>query len=182
MKIPKKAKRVFEGKIFDVYQWEQELYDGSTTTFEMIKRVNSSLVIPTKDNKVIISEQVQPRLKPYYSLIGGRVEKNETPLEAAKRELAEEAQLKSTNWKKFKVYQPLSKLDWKVYVYVAKNCISTPVTNPDKGEKIKILKVDFEKFVSIVQSEKFWGGEVALDIFRMEKQQKLSTLERELLR
>src|SRR5215467_9321922 len=32
--IPEHAERVFQGKIFDVYQWPQKLYDGSTATFE----------------------------------------------------------------------------------------------------------------------------------------------------
>ena len=36
--IPPEAKCVFRGKIFDVYQWPQRLYDGSTATFEMLRR------------------------------------------------------------------------------------------------------------------------------------------------
>lgn len=37
MKLPPQAKKVFTGQIFDVYQWEQEMYDGSFETFEMLK-------------------------------------------------------------------------------------------------------------------------------------------------
>jgi len=33
MKIPKDAKLVFKGKIFDVYQWQQKVYDGTTVTY-----------------------------------------------------------------------------------------------------------------------------------------------------
>ena len=33
MKLPEQAKKVFDGEIFDVYQWDQEMYDGSTETF-----------------------------------------------------------------------------------------------------------------------------------------------------
>lgn len=35
--IPDHAKCVFKGVIFDVYQWEQKLYNGTTTTFEKLK-------------------------------------------------------------------------------------------------------------------------------------------------
>ena len=35
--IPENAKRVFKGIIFDVYQWEQELYNGSKAVFEKLK-------------------------------------------------------------------------------------------------------------------------------------------------
>ncbi|MFZ2149837.1 MAG: hypothetical protein WAV15_01615 [Minisyncoccia bacterium] len=31
--IPPDAKRVFRGVVFDVYHWEQELYDGARTIF-----------------------------------------------------------------------------------------------------------------------------------------------------
>ncbi len=40
MKIPPNAKRVFKGIIFDVYQWQQKMFDGSKETFEMLKRAN----------------------------------------------------------------------------------------------------------------------------------------------
>ena len=32
--IPENAKKVFTGQVFDVYQWEQEMFDGSKATFE----------------------------------------------------------------------------------------------------------------------------------------------------
>lgn len=35
MKIPSTAKRVFKGIIFDVYRWEQEMFDETTSTFEI---------------------------------------------------------------------------------------------------------------------------------------------------
>jgi hypothetical protein len=31
-KFPASAKKVFEGVLYDVYQWPQKLYDGSTAT------------------------------------------------------------------------------------------------------------------------------------------------------
>ena len=37
MKVPKQAKRVFKGVIFDVYQWEQEMFDGTKEIFEKLK-------------------------------------------------------------------------------------------------------------------------------------------------
>ena len=54
MKIPNKAKKVFEGVIFDIYQWQQEMYDGSTATFEMLDRDNTIQVIATMDDKIIL--------------------------------------------------------------------------------------------------------------------------------
>ena len=60
MKVPSQAKRVFKGIIFDVYQWEQELFDGSKQTFEMLKRPDTVEVIAVKDGSILMSRQSQP--------------------------------------------------------------------------------------------------------------------------
>jgi hypothetical protein len=36
--IPNHARIVFHGQLFDVYQWEQKLFNGKTAIFEKIKR------------------------------------------------------------------------------------------------------------------------------------------------
>lgn len=87
MKVPSQAKRVFKGIIFDVYQWEQELFDGSKQTFEMLKRPDTVEVIAVKDGSILMSRQSQPNKHDFFSLFGGRVEPDEEPLAAAQREL-----------------------------------------------------------------------------------------------
>lgn len=59
---------MFKGVIFDVYQWEQEMFDGTTQTFEKLKRPDTIMVIPvTEDGKIILTEQEQPGKKPFIS-------------------------------------------------------------------------------------------------------------------
>ena len=60
MKIPINAKKVFSGIIFDTYQWEQEMYDGSHKIFEMVKRSPTVDVIATMDDKIITLWEEQP--------------------------------------------------------------------------------------------------------------------------
>lgn len=172
MKIPEKAKRVFKGVIFDVYQWEQEMYDGSTATFEMLKRPDTVLVIPTIDDKILITDQEQPDKKPFYSLFGGRLDEGEEPMNGAKRELLEESGMVSEDWELWKTYEPFSKMDWQVYMYIARNCKKVAEQKLDPGERITIRQVDIHQFIEMVTSEKFWGGEFALDILKMEKDKK----------
>lgn len=43
--IPDSARRVFKGIIYDVYHWQQELHDGSATTFEMLRRTDTMSAI-----------------------------------------------------------------------------------------------------------------------------------------
>ena len=90
--IPENAKLVFKGQIFDVYQWEQELFDGSRATFERLKRPDTAVVFGVlPDGKILLTEQEQPGKPPYIGATGGRIDKGEEPLAAAKRELLEES-------------------------------------------------------------------------------------------
>lgn len=173
MRIPQKAKRVFNGVIYDVYQWEQKRFDENHATYEMLKRSNTALVIPTIKDKIIVSKQTQPHTHEYYSLFGGRMEENEEPLAAAKRELLEETGYETSDWELIKSFEPFSKMDWEIFLFVARNCKKVTDQKLDPGEKIEIIEVTFHEFVELVQSEKFWGGELALDLFRMEKEGRL---------
>jgi hypothetical protein len=98
--LPKNAKKVFQGKIFDVYQWEQKMFDNSVEIFEKLKRADTVVAIAIKGDKIIIQEQKQPDWTHLLvSLPGGRCERNELPLSAVKRELLEETGYVSDDWK-----------------------------------------------------------------------------------
>src|SRR3990167_56699 len=89
--IPKKAKRVFKGVLFDVYHWEEKMFDGSHQTYEKIKRKDSVTVIAvTEDDKIILLDEEQPGRKPFLAVPGGQVDEGETFEQAGRRELLEE--------------------------------------------------------------------------------------------
>ena len=95
-KLPENAKCVYKGKLFDIYNWEQEMFDGSFETFEAVKRCDSVQVIAvTPNKKLIITKEAQPYVGNFLSIPGGRVDKGEGHEEAAKRELIEETGIKS---------------------------------------------------------------------------------------
>lgn len=167
MKIPEQAKRVFQGKIFDVYQWDQPLYDGSRAVFEMLKRPNTVQVIAVQDGKMVIADEEQPTKGPFCSLIGGRQDEQETPLEGAKRELLEESGLVSDEWTLFKTYEPYTKMEWEVHTFIAKNCRKISDQHLDGGEKISVKTVSFDEFTDIVFSDRFYGREFAYDLMKM---------------
>lgn len=154
-KIPESAKKVFTGEIFDVYQWEQEMYDGSKKTFEHLTRADTVVIIPvTGDGKIIICDQEQPDRDTYLSMISGRVDQGEEPLEAAKRELLEETGFEASEITLFDEYQPHIKLGWTVYTYLAKGCKKVGEQNLDGGEKIELKFVDFDEFIELLATRK----------------------------
>jgi 8-oxo-dGTP pyrophosphatase MutT (NUDIX family) len=167
MKIPPQAKKVFKGVIFDVYQWEQEMFDGSKTIFERLKRPYTAEVIPVYNGKILIALQEQSAHLLGYSLFGGRVDEGENELSAAKRELLEEAGLASEDWELFETYDTGSKIDWKVYYYIARNCKKIAEQKLDAGEKIEIKAVTFAEFINIVASGETHDHQLVADILRM---------------
>jgi ADP-ribose pyrophosphatase len=182
MQIPKEAKRVFKGIIFDVYQWQQKMFDGSTETFEMLKRPNTVEVIAVKDGKICLSRQSQPTKKDFYSLFGGRAEPCEEPLTTAKRELLEESGMTSDNWELYKSFSPLHKTEWVIYTFIAKDCKKVAEPTPDPGEKIEPIELSFEEFIDYILSDKYWGNEIVIEVLKMKLDGKLDEFKNKLLK
>jgi len=181
MEIPPQAKRVFQGVIFEVYQWEQKMFDGTTEIFEAIKRPGTVQVIPTIGNKILLAYEEQPGKPRAYSLFGGRMEKDEEPIHAIKRELLEETGMESIDWELYKEYIPEGKIEWPMYVYIARDCKKVTEPKLDAGEKIEIKEVTVDAFLEIVCREDFWGSNVSLDMLRIKQDpQKLATFKAKL--
>ena len=144
--IPAEAECKFQGELFDVYQWPQEMFDGSTATFEMLRREDTVVIIAVLtaeeqrrlekvtgdedvEDKVVITYQTQPHQDWFYDYPGGR---HDTGLSFA-------------NWKLVEVHQPFTKIDWLVYTFVATDLVGQVAQKLDAGEKIKVLEVTLDE-------------------------------------
>ena len=159
--IPEHAKCVFKGILFDVYQWEQEMFDGSRTIFEKIKRPDTVVVLPVfSDGKIVLIEEKQPGGETVIGIPGGRIEESEEVLEAAKRELLEETGYAAEKYILWDAQQVVNKIDWVIYVFIAKGLRKVANPNLDGGEKITLQPVTFDEFIEIGTSEKFIEVEI----------------------
>lgn len=161
--IPESAEKVFTGKIFDVYQWQQEMFDGTFDTFEMLKRPDTVNTVAIIDDKIVVTRQRQPRKDWFYSLPGGRAdEEDEDELAAAKREMLEESGMSFANWKLVAVKQEYNKIDWLIYTFVATDLISKEEINPDAGEEIQVIEMSFDEVKELSRQK---GNERRLSLF-----------------
>lgn len=143
--IPAHAERVFSGVIYDVFQWEQELYDGSTAVFEMLRRPDTVKVLAVKDDKIVILEQEQPGHKRFFDTPGGRHDvENESELDAAKRELLEESGMTFGAWRLLDVHQRHTKIETFQYIFLATAFLKQVPPRPDAGEKIEVHLMTLE--------------------------------------
>jgi ADP-ribose pyrophosphatase len=179
--IPDNAKKVFGGVLFDVYQWEQELFDGTKTLFEKLKRPDTVVVFPVLDDgKIILTEQEQPGKEPFIGATGGRVDEGEDILEAAKRELLEESGYEASEFILWDAQHPTSKIDWVVYTFIAKGLKKVSDMNLDAGEKITLKLVNLDEFIEIAINKNFVEKEIIPKLYEAklhpEKKEELKKL------
>jgi len=164
--IPDNAKKVFDGVLFDVYQWEQELFDGTKTVFEKLKRPDTVVVFPIlNDGRIILTEQEQHGKEPFVGAAGGRVDEDEGILEAAKRELLEETGFEAEEFTLLGAEHPTSKIDWVIYTFVARGLKKVADLNLDAGEKITLRTVGFDKFLEMATGKNFMEKEILPKIY-----------------
>ena len=160
------ARRVFKGVMFDVYQWEQELFDGTTATYEALRRPDTAIVFPVlADGKILLTKQQQSGSRPFIGGAGGRIEEGESALEGAKRELREETGYEADEWILWDAVQPVGKLDWAVYSFIAKGLRKVGDMDLDPGEKIELYPVTFDEFLDIGIKPNFAEKEVVNKIW-----------------
>lgn len=162
--IPDHAKKVFTGKIFDVYQWEQKMFDGSMVTFEKLKRPDTVVVFPVLDDgTILLTEQEQPGREPFIDAPSGRVDADEDILEAAKRELLEETGYEAKEYVLWKSVCPVTKIDWVCYIFIAKGCTKVKDQNLDAGERIILKPVTLDELIHLSRDKRFRAQESVVD-------------------
>jgi len=166
--LPSNAKKVFGGILFDVYHWQQKMFDGSFKTFEAIKRIDTvQIIVITKNKTIIMLKEEQPYVGSFLSIPGGQIERNQTPEQAVNVELLEEIGGQSNNIKLWKKIPFGSKIHWDSYYYIAKNIQIISKPNPEIGEKIESYEVSFEQFLEETQKKDFRNKMLSDMIFRI---------------
>ena len=163
-----KMKTVYKGRIFEFKKrdvWE----NGAHKIFEYCVRPSSVSILPfdEKGRLLLINEYRHGYNKNTWFLPGGRVDKGESPLRAARRELAEEAKVKAKTLKFLHQKTPSNTLVWDIFVYVAKDL--TPVkAKGDESFPIKVVPTSLKKAVKMAISGEIENEFIAYNIIRFD--------------
>ncbi|OGL74444.1 hypothetical protein A3E39_04140 [Candidatus Uhrbacteria bacterium RIFCSPHIGHO2_12_FULL_60_25] len=168
--LPTNAKRMFKGVLFDTWQWDQEMFDGTHDTFECLTRQDTVATISFLDPKTIIltRQEQSGRDTPFLDFPGGRVDGTESHEDAARREFLEETGLTIGRIWRFRLTEHHGSQRFDQSVFVAADLMDhIKERHLDPGERIEILKTSWDDAVRMSLHHELRQPEVMLAVLRL---------------
>ena len=152
------SKKLFKGSFFEVTHDIVELPDGKTASREYIIHNGAVAIIAiTKNNNIVIERQYRhPVRQIMLEIPAGKLEINEDPLEAAKRELSEETGYSASNWIELGSCLPCIGYSSEKITYYLATELNLGSTHLDEGEFVETLTMPFNDFLGMV-----YNGEIS---------------------
>ena len=167
---PPNATQVYKGVRHEIWEWDQELYDGSHATFACLVREDTVSIIPFLDAQTVllIREEQPGRGEPFFDVPGGCIDKNETPTEAATRELAEETGYQAVGLQLFRESRFTGMSRFVESVFLAKHPTNGIPQHLDPGERITLVPTSWTDAVRMSLRGELRRRDVMLAILAME--------------
>ncbi|MBI2038279.1 MAG: NUDIX hydrolase [Candidatus Magasanikbacteria bacterium] len=137
--------------------------DGSEGEYCFIETPGNVIIVPVLDDGRLVLVRQYRYLDEKYSIEfpGGGVGKEESPAQAAKRELLEESGYNTENLIKIGAFQPdCGVVKDMSHVFVANelNLVQKPISNAFESTEVLLRRVD--EFEDMVKRGEIWNGQV----------------------
>ena len=162
---------VYDGKIITVHKDRVELVSGKTSFREVVEHSGGVVILAIckKDGveKVLMVKQFRYPLKEaLLELPAGKLEKNENPFEAAKRELKEETGYIAKNWQDLGyVFTSPGYSDEKLYLYKAAN-LEFVGECPDDGEILIEYEYTIDEIKKMIKNNEIRDAKTICAVMR----------------
>jgi ADP-ribose pyrophosphatase len=165
------SKVAYKGKVFSVFSDKVEEPGGLINTRDVIRHNGSVVILAVDDSKnkkdpdIILERQYRHAAGQFLiELPAGRVEPNEAPLAAAKREMIEETGYRAKRWTLLTKYfaSPGFLGEW-MQLYLARD-IRDGVSTPEPDERIEVVRMPLSEALALVAANKIHDGKTLLGL------------------
>ena len=143
----------YQSKFFKVVKRKIAI-DGREIEKDIVERRPFVLIVPlTENNEVYLVRQYRDALEKFsLEVVAGMLDhEGEDPLDAAKRELREEAGISAATWKKVGEINVSANMKGKAHVFAAKG-LTHGETDFDEDEDLETVKMPFQEAVEKIES------------------------------
>ena len=151
-----KKNRIYTGKAINFCRDEIVLPNGNKAIREYIDHPGAVAVVPfiNKTDIIMVKQYRYPVDKITYEIPAGKLDKKESLLKCAKRELKEETGYSTNNIKKLVSFYPSTAFsNEELIIYIAKDLVSGK-QNPDEDEFIENIIIPFKQALQMIKQGK----------------------------
>ncbi|MBI5104956.1 MAG: NUDIX hydrolase [Solirubrobacterales bacterium] len=151
------GRSIYKGRIIDVRVERYRYADGEEAEREIVRHQGAAAVVPVDDEHVwLVRQPREPVDDPdSLELPAGRLDvEGEPPLDAAKRELAEEIGKQSPSWSPLTAYRSsVGFTDEVVHVFLAEDVRDVPGAKPEAehNERIEVVPWPLDRLGELIE-------------------------------
>ncbi|MBI4460613.1 MAG: NUDIX hydrolase [Acidobacteria bacterium] len=157
---------MYQGKVFTVRQHRAIEPGGVPVQREVVHHRGSAVVLPrTDDGRILLVRQFRFAAGGFlWELPAGSLDPGETPLQTARRELAEETGYRAAKWRKLvEFYASPGFLDEKMTIFLAQD-IRPGIARPEEDERIQARLFDARELQTMIRKGKFRDAKTMLGL------------------
>jgi ADP-ribose pyrophosphatase len=136
------SRRVFQGRVISLRLDEVEMPSGRRLTYEIVEHPGAVTVVPVlSDGRALLVRQFrQPVGAELLELPAGTLEPGETPLECARRELAEEVGQAAQRWDRLSTFFTAPGiLSEEMHLFLARDLSPAPAEREEEDLRVEAL-------------------------------------------
>lgn len=164
-------KVVYKARFFEVKEQEVSLPGNKRRNYQIVERLPTVIVFPLSDTYILylISQYRHIFRKRIIEAVSGHIDKGETSLAAAKRELQEEAGIVASQWEEIaRIQKSASVIKETSHIFLARD-LEQGKSKPEQGEDITLVKLSLNEAVAKVMNGKINNAASMIGILMLDK-------------